>query len=139
MPQDSAAARHSSPTRPTNAPNTLRATFRQTYAGTGSHRRAAASPYTAPLGGFDHARGDETTWNGNQLRGSCTRGISPAYRHKVYWRDVNTLRDKVVFEQKWASRALRDGTVGPTCLPSVHTSVLVTGNSDRAMTLQRRS
>jgi hypothetical protein len=66
-------------------------------------------------------------------------GISPAYRHKVYWRDVNALRDKVVFEQKWASRALRDGTFGPTCLPSVRTSVLVTGNSDRAMTLQRRS
>jgi glucose-1-phosphate cytidylyltransferase len=52
---------------------------------------------------FDLIDGDETVWEEQPLMQLVERGKLAAYRHEGYWQSMDTLRDKMVLEEAWAS------------------------------------
>jgi glucose-1-phosphate cytidylyltransferase len=52
---------------------------------------------------FDYIDGDATIWEREPLQRLATDGRLAAYRHAGYWQNMDTLRDKVVLENQWAS------------------------------------
>ena len=52
---------------------------------------------------FDYIDGDATIWEREPLQRLATDGRLAAYRHAGYWQNMDTLRDKVVLEEQWAS------------------------------------
>jgi len=47
--------------------------------------------------------GDKTTWEQAPLKSLAKEGQLSAYRHKGFWRPMDTLRDKTELETLWAS------------------------------------
>jgi len=47
--------------------------------------------------------GDDTAWESEPLEALAQRGELMAYRHKGFWQPMDTLRDKNLLEEHWAS------------------------------------
>lgn len=54
-------------------------------------------------GVMDYIAGDETTFEAEPLRDLAHDGELAAYRHHGFWQNMDTLRDKHVLEELWAS------------------------------------
>jgi glucose-1-phosphate cytidylyltransferase len=54
-------------------------------------------------GVFDYIEGDLTQWEREPLEGLARDGQLVAYRHQSFWQCMDTLRDRVLLEQLWAS------------------------------------
>jgi glucose-1-phosphate cytidylyltransferase len=52
---------------------------------------------------LDHIEGDATVWEREPLERLADEGRLCAYRHTGFWQPMDTLRDKMVLEQLWAS------------------------------------
>jgi glucose-1-phosphate cytidylyltransferase len=52
---------------------------------------------------FDAIDGDETVWELEPLESLSREGKVAAYRHRGYWQNMDSLRDKMVLEEQWAS------------------------------------
>jgi glucose-1-phosphate cytidylyltransferase len=52
---------------------------------------------------IDHVDGDETVWEREPLERLADEGKLAAYRHSGYWQNMDSLRDKMVLEEQWAS------------------------------------
>ena len=53
----------------------------------------------------DYIEGDSTTWELEPLERLARDGQVTAYRHEGYWQSMDTLHDKGLLEQLWASNA----------------------------------
>lgn len=54
-------------------------------------------------GVMDYIDGDSTVWEQEPLKRLAQDGMLSAYRHYRFWHPMDTLRDKKVLEQMWAS------------------------------------
>jgi glucose-1-phosphate cytidylyltransferase len=54
-------------------------------------------------GVMDYIEGDATVWEQEPLQNLARDGMLSAYRHYGFWQPMDTLRDKNVLEQIWAS------------------------------------
>jgi glucose-1-phosphate cytidylyltransferase len=54
-------------------------------------------------GVMDYISGDDTVWEQEPLQGLARDGLLCAYKHHGFWHSMDTLRDKKVLEQIWAS------------------------------------
>jgi glucose-1-phosphate cytidylyltransferase len=54
-------------------------------------------------GVFDYVDGDATVWEREPLERLAKDEALSAYRHRGYWQPMDTLRDKMVLEEQWAS------------------------------------
>ena len=54
---------------------------------------------------LDYIEGDDTVWEREPLEGLAHEGRLAAYKHAGYWQNMDTLRDKMVLEEQWASGA----------------------------------
>jgi glucose-1-phosphate cytidylyltransferase len=52
---------------------------------------------------FDFIAGDSTIWERDPLERLASAGQLSAYKHRGYWQNMDTLRDKAVLEQEWGS------------------------------------
>jgi glucose-1-phosphate cytidylyltransferase len=52
---------------------------------------------------LDYIPGDGTTWESEPLERLAAEGKVAAYRHSGYWQNMDSLRDKMVLEEQWAS------------------------------------
>jgi glucose-1-phosphate cytidylyltransferase len=52
---------------------------------------------------LDYIEGDETVWEREPMERLAQEGKLAAYRHAGFWQPMDTLRDKVLLEQQWAS------------------------------------
>jgi len=48
---------------------------------------------------------DSTVWERGPLEVLASEGRAQAYRHRGYWQNLDSLRDKMVLEERWASGA----------------------------------
>jgi glucose-1-phosphate cytidylyltransferase len=54
-------------------------------------------------GVFDHIADEQTIWEREPLERLAEEGKLAAYRHTGYWQNMDSLRDKMVLEEQWAS------------------------------------
>jgi glucose-1-phosphate cytidylyltransferase len=54
-------------------------------------------------GVFEYIEGDQTVWEREPLERMAEEGQLAAYRHHGYWQNMDSLRDKIVLEEQWAS------------------------------------
>ncbi|MEL7252627.1 MAG: glucose-1-phosphate cytidylyltransferase [Pseudomonadota bacterium] len=52
---------------------------------------------------FDRIEGPQTTWEQEPMRGLAEDGQLKAYKHEGYWQAMDTLREKNLLEDLWAS------------------------------------
>ena len=52
---------------------------------------------------IDYIAGDETVWEREPMERLADEGKLAAYRHSGYWQNMDSLRDKMVLEEQWAS------------------------------------
>jgi glucose-1-phosphate cytidylyltransferase len=52
---------------------------------------------------LDEIAGDGTVWEREPLEGLAAKGELRAFRHQGFWQPMDTLRDKAVLEEAWAS------------------------------------
>lgn len=52
---------------------------------------------------FDYIEGDNTVWEKEPLENLAHQNKLSAYQHEGYWQNMDTLRDKNVIEDVWAS------------------------------------
>ena len=52
---------------------------------------------------FDYIDGDSSIWEREPLERLAEDGQLAAYRHTGYWQNMDSLRDKMVLEELWAS------------------------------------
>jgi glucose-1-phosphate cytidylyltransferase len=52
---------------------------------------------------LDYIEGDATVWEQEPLERLARDGKLAAYRHEGYWQNMDSLRDKMVLEEQWAS------------------------------------
>lgn len=52
---------------------------------------------------FDYIEGDATVWEQEPLERLANDGRLAAYRHNGFWQPMDSLRDKIVLEEQWAS------------------------------------
>jgi len=52
---------------------------------------------------IDYVKDDSTVWEEEPLQRLARDGVLAAYRHDGFWQPMDTLRDKNVLEQMWAS------------------------------------
>jgi glucose-1-phosphate cytidylyltransferase len=52
---------------------------------------------------LDYIDGDETVWEREPMERLAQEDKLAAYRHSGFWHPMDTLRDKVVLEERWAS------------------------------------
>jgi glucose-1-phosphate cytidylyltransferase len=52
---------------------------------------------------FETIDGDETIWEREPLEQLAHAGRLAAYRHHGYWQNMDSLRDKMVLEELWAT------------------------------------
>jgi glucose-1-phosphate cytidylyltransferase len=79
------------------------------------HEKPEGDPAGWVNGGFfvvepgfiDYLPGDETSLEGGPLERVADEGRLAAYRHSGYWHPMDTLRDKMVLEEQWASGQAR--------------------------------
>jgi glucose-1-phosphate cytidylyltransferase len=56
-------------------------------------------------GVFDYIDGDATVWEQDPVERLANEGRLAAYRHSGFWQPMDTLRDKMVLEERWQSGA----------------------------------
>jgi glucose-1-phosphate cytidylyltransferase len=54
-------------------------------------------------GVLDYVESDATVWEREPLEGLARDDQLVAYRHHGYWQNMDTLRDKIVLEERWES------------------------------------
>ena len=54
-------------------------------------------------GVLDYVEGDSTVWEREPMERLADGGKLAAYRHVGYWQNMDSLRDKMVLEEQWAS------------------------------------
>jgi glucose-1-phosphate cytidylyltransferase len=52
---------------------------------------------------LDYIDGDDAIWEREPLERLAAEGKLAAYRHAGYWQNMDSLRDKMVLEEQWAS------------------------------------
>jgi glucose-1-phosphate cytidylyltransferase len=52
---------------------------------------------------LDYVDGDDSVWEREPLQALAREGKLAAYRHEGYWQNMDTLRDRMVLEEQWAS------------------------------------
>ena len=52
---------------------------------------------------LDYVEGDQTIWEREPLQALAREDNLAAYRHEGYWQNMDTLRDRMVLEDQWAS------------------------------------
>ena len=52
---------------------------------------------------IDLIDGDETVWERERIERLAHEGRLAAYKHTGFWHPMDTLRDKIVLEELWAS------------------------------------
>jgi glucose-1-phosphate cytidylyltransferase len=52
---------------------------------------------------LDYIEGDDSVWEGEPLARLAREGELAAYVHHGYWQNMDTLRDRMVLEEQWAS------------------------------------
>ena len=52
---------------------------------------------------MNYIAGDETIWEREPMERLSDDGKLTAYRHFGYWQNMDSLRDKMVLEEQWAS------------------------------------
>jgi glucose-1-phosphate cytidylyltransferase len=52
---------------------------------------------------IDYIDGDATVWESDPLERLALDGMLSAYKHRGFWLPMDTVRDKVVLEEMWAS------------------------------------
>ena len=52
---------------------------------------------------LDYIPGDDTVWEAEPLERLAQEGKLAAYRHRGYWQNMDSLRDKMVLEEQWES------------------------------------
>ena len=52
---------------------------------------------------LDYIEGDETVWEREPMERLAKEGKLSAYRHSGFWHPMDTLRDRMVLEEMWAS------------------------------------
>ena len=52
---------------------------------------------------IDYIEGDDTVWEREPLENLVCEGKVAAYRHRGFWQNMDTLRDKMVLEEYWQS------------------------------------
>jgi glucose-1-phosphate cytidylyltransferase len=52
---------------------------------------------------LEYIAGDDTVWEREPLQRLAHEGKLSAYRHDGYWQNMDTLRDRMVLEEQWAS------------------------------------
>jgi glucose-1-phosphate cytidylyltransferase len=58
-------------------------------------------------GALEYIAGDATVWEREPLEQLARDGELASYRHYGYWQNLDSLRDKIVLEQQWASGSPR--------------------------------
>jgi len=53
--------------------------------------------------GLDYIEGDDTVWEREPLETLAREGNLAAYKHRAYWQNMDSLRDKIVLESQWDS------------------------------------
>jgi len=56
---------------------------------------------------FDYIAGDSTVWEQEPMKALAHDGQLAAYRHEGFWQNMDTLRDKMLLEEMWASGSPR--------------------------------
>lgn len=51
---------------------------------------------------LDLIAGDDTTWEAEPLQALVERDALSVYRHPGYWQNMDTLRDKMVLQERWS-------------------------------------
>ena len=54
---------------------------------------------------LEYIKGDSTPWEDEPLELLAGKGSLAAYRHRGYWQSMETLRDRMLLEDEWASGA----------------------------------
>jgi glucose-1-phosphate cytidylyltransferase len=54
---------------------------------------------------IEYIDGDETSWEQEPLERLAHEGRLAAYKHRGYWQNMDTLRDKTILEEQWGSGA----------------------------------
>ena len=54
-------------------------------------------------GALDYIRDDSTVWEQEPLRNLARDGELAAYRHDDFWHPMDTIRDKIILDEMWAS------------------------------------
>ncbi len=54
---------------------------------------------------IEYIDGDETSWEREPLERLAHEGRLAAYKHRGYWQNMDTLRDKTILEEQWSSGA----------------------------------
>jgi glucose-1-phosphate cytidylyltransferase len=52
---------------------------------------------------LDYIEGDETVWEREPMERLAQEGKLAAYKHRDYWQNMDSLRDKIVLEGQWES------------------------------------
>ena len=52
---------------------------------------------------FDYIQGDSSVWEREPLRNLAQDGMLAAYRHEEFWHPMDTLRDRMVLDEMWAT------------------------------------
>ena len=52
---------------------------------------------------LDYIEGDDTVWEREPLETLAREGNLAAYKHRAYWQNMDSLRDKIVLESQWDS------------------------------------
>jgi glucose-1-phosphate cytidylyltransferase len=52
---------------------------------------------------LDYIAGDETVWEREPMENLAREGNLAAYKHRAYWQNMDSLRDKIVLEGQWES------------------------------------
>ena len=52
---------------------------------------------------LDYIDNDNTTWERQPLEKLASEGQLSAFKHDGFWQPMDTLRDKVLLEELWAS------------------------------------
>jgi glucose-1-phosphate cytidylyltransferase len=58
-------------------------------------------------GVLDYIAGDSTVWEQEPMKALAHDGQLAAYRHEGFWQNMDTLRDKMLLEEMWASGSPR--------------------------------
>lgn len=54
-------------------------------------------------GAIDYIEGDETSWEREPLERLAQDNRLAAFKHRGYWQNMDTLRDKTILDEQWSS------------------------------------
>lgn len=52
---------------------------------------------------FNFIEGDSTVWEQEPMEKLAKEGMLSAYKHQGFWQNMDTLRDKMLLDELWAS------------------------------------